>query len=232
MKQEKNKQYKYKVEKTKWWKVSGTTFLLVSLVIFLLHSDSWLKKQKLINHGREVFFFLLVITGEIKHRFIFNSLLYTSYTYSSKHGGVTPRVTPTDRLLQELDGTERTAVMIICFSRIYCSTEKQIIPIINKLLPLWGVTWERHPAVVSVFPATEGYTSSCKDKGLAKKLRMEPNGNLPTTSQKTRKRTNRRTTGERKHDPQEGSYRTMRKQKEKKKKRQIIIIIIRIIKWD
>lgn len=66
-----------------------------------------------------------------------------------------------------------------------------------------GVISEVYPAVVSVFPTTEGYTSSCKDKA-SQKLRMDPNRNylqLPKTK-KNKKTKETETTWERKHNPQ------------------------------
>lgn len=49
-----------------------------------------------------------------------------------------------------------------------------------------GVIWEVYPAVVSVFPTTEGYTSSCKDKA-SQKLRMDPNRNFLQLPKETNK---------------------------------------------
>lgn len=63
-----------------------------------------------------------------------------------------------------------------------------------------GVISEFYPAVVSVFPATEGYTSSCKDKASQKKLRMDPNRNELQLPEKGKKKKETETTA--KHNPQ------------------------------
>ena len=56
----------------------------------------------------------------------FNSLLYTSYTYSSKHRRVTLQITAAFcprrcRRSQTAPRTGQNIIMIICFSRVYCT---------------------------------------------------------------------------------------------------------------
>lgn len=65
-----------------------------------------------------------------------------------------------------------------------------------------GVISEFYPAVVSVFPATEGYTSSCKDKASQKKLRMDPNRNELQLQEKGKKKRKKETETTAKHNPQ------------------------------
>lgn len=123
---------------------------------------------RLLSCSNVFFFNLNNIIGETKHRlffFIFNSLLYTSYTYSSKHRRVThrnnSRFPPGRRRRRDSVRSRRTGL--------------------NRTGPTspggrgsFGSATRLRPQ----FPATGGYTSSCKDKkGLAKsnQLRMEPN---------------------------------------------------------
>lgn len=89
---------------------------------------------------------------------------------------------------------------------------------------LRGVISEVYPAMVSVFPTTEGYTSSCKDKA-SQKLKMDPNRNYLQLPGKTKETKKTETTRERKHNPRKGSSRRkagmMRKQRRRTKKEKI-----------
>lgn len=61
----------------------------------LLHSGctSVFTKKSFTQQSLSWLFLLVLVISEIKHRFNLNRLLYTSYTYSSKHRRVTLQIT-------------------------------------------------------------------------------------------------------------------------------------------